>query len=120
MLTLLNSVQRVLGPTPAPYQTATDASFPEVNRPNRERDHSPQSTVKIKNMWKYSSIRFSPYALKALGLINESDKFTPIINTFICTRVVPKVISNFFSACELGTADEGECGGRWNQMLCYP
>ena len=26
----------------------------------------------------------------------------------------------FFFACELGTADEGECGGRWNQLLCYP
>ena len=25
-----------------------------------------------------------------------------------------------FVACELGTADEGECGGRWNQLLCYP
>ena len=23
-------------------------------------------------------------------------------------------------SCELGTADEGECGGRWNQLLCYP
>ena len=37
-----------------------------------------------------------------------------------CTRVVPKVTSNFFFACEMGTADEGECGGRWNQLLCYP
>ena len=35
------------------------------------------------------------------------------------TRVIPKVMSNFFFACELGTADEGECGGRWNQLLCY-
>ena len=26
----------------------------------------------------------------------------------------------FFFACELGTADEAECGGRWNQLLCYP
>ena len=26
----------------------------------------------------------------------------------------------FFFVCELGTADEGECGGRWNQLLCYP
>ena len=26
----------------------------------------------------------------------------------------------FFFACEPGTADEGECGGRWNQLLCYP
>ena len=25
-----------------------------------------------------------------------------------------------FIACELGTADEEECGGRWNQLLCYP
>ena len=25
-----------------------------------------------------------------------------------------------FFACELGTADEEECGGRWNQLLCYP
>ena len=23
-------------------------------------------------------------------------------------------------ACELGTADEGECSGRRNQLLCYP
>ena len=28
--------------------------------------------------------------------------------------------ATFFFACELGTADEGECGGRWNQLLCYP
>ena len=25
-----------------------------------------------------------------------------------------------FFECELGTADEGECGDRWNQLLCYP
>ena len=25
-----------------------------------------------------------------------------------------------FFACELGTAGEGECGDRWNQLLCYP
>ena len=24
-----------------------------------------------------------------------------------------------FFACELGTADDVECGGRWNQLLCY-
>ena len=39
---------------------------------------------------------------------------------YISTRVVPKVMSNFFFECELGTADEGECGGRWNQLLCFP
>ena len=25
-----------------------------------------------------------------------------------------------FFACELGKAEEGECVGRWNQLLCYP
>jgi len=25
-----------------------------------------------------------------------------------------------FFACKPGTADEGEYGGRWNQLLCYP
>ena len=25
-----------------------------------------------------------------------------------------------FFVCELGTADEGECGGRWNQLFSYP
>ena len=25
-----------------------------------------------------------------------------------------------FFARELGTADDGECGGRWSQLLCYP
>ena len=28
--------------------------------------------------------------------------------------------ATFFFACELGTAEEGQCGGRWNQLLCYP
>ena len=43
----------------------------------------------------------------------------PHVHGAFCTRVVPKVMSNLF-ACDLGTADEGECGGRWNQLLCYP
>ena len=25
-----------------------------------------------------------------------------------------------FFASELGTANEGEYGGRWNELLCYP
>ena len=46
---------------------------------------------------------------------------SPLILDFGDTRVVPKVMNNFFFfACELGTADEGECGGIWNQLLCYP
>ena len=48
---------------------------------------------------------------------SECDLETRISNT---TRVVPKFMSNIFFACELRTADEGECSGRWNQLLCYP
>ena len=47
-------------------------------------------------------------------------KLSPVLSYTESTRVIPKVMSNFFFACELGTADEGECGGRWNQLLCYP
>ena len=25
-----------------------------------------------------------------------------------------------FFACKPGTAEEGEYGGRWNKLLCYP
>ena len=36
-----------------------------------------------------------------------------------CTRVGTESHEQLFFACELGTADEGECSGRWNQLLCY-
>ena len=36
------------------------------------------------------------------------------------TRDVPKVMSTFFLHANWEKADEGECGGRWNQLLCYP
>ena len=50
------------------------------------------------------------------------DRYQRVVmkDKFSNTRVVPKVMSNFFFASELGTADEGEYGGRWNQLLCYP
>ena len=31
-----------------------------------------------------------------------------------------KSLEQLFFACKPGTADEGEYGGRWNQLLCYP
>ena len=56
-----------------------------------------------------------------LNILFMSPPVCSLLSKFY-TRVVPKVMSNFFFffACELGTADEGECGGRWNQLLCYP
>ena len=61
---------------------------------------------------------FEFYYDLGLSLFNFLEAFD-IVQTVHCTRVVPKVMSNIF-VCELGTADEGECGGRWNQLLCYP
>ena len=31
-----------------------------------------------------------------------------------------EIHEQLFFACEMGAADEGEYGGRWNQLLCYP
>ena len=42
------------------------------------------------------------------------------INNFITYEGRTESHEQLFFACELGTADEGECGGRWNQLLCYP
>ena len=56
--------------------------------------------------------------------------FTPRIFIVCCLVFVPTIAQLYegrtesheklFFACELGTTDEGECGGRWNQLLCYP
>ena len=45
---------------------------------------------------------------KSLGIGENRTPFCSLL-----TRVL-------LFACELGTADEGECGGRRNQLLCYP
>ena len=49
----------------------------------------------------------------------ETQRISKTCELILDMKVVPKVMSNFFFACELGIADEGECGGRWNQLLCY-
>jgi hypothetical protein len=41
-------------------------------------------------------------------------------NFFCNIRGCTESHEQLFFACELGTADEGEYGGRWNQLLCYP
>ena len=57
---------------------------------------------------------------------NKLSKLTLILEwivfQFVCKKEEGRTESHeqHFFACELGTADEGECGGRWNQLLCYP
>jgi hypothetical protein len=40
---------------PASYPVGTGVLSPEVKRPWREADHSPPSSAKVKNAWRYTS-----------------------------------------------------------------
>jgi hypothetical protein len=40
---------------PASYPIGTRGPFPGVKRPGREADHSPPSSVEVKNVWSYTS-----------------------------------------------------------------
>ena len=42
------------------------------------------------------------------------------MNTLPCYEGRTESHEQLFFARELGTADEGECGSRRNQVLCYP
>ena len=84
-----------------PYQPSSDRTMVRIK--SKKGKESPYKL--------YSRVSF--YVLEYL-VVNRI-----VVKRVIFTRVVPKVMSKFFFACKLGTADEGECGGRWNQLLCY-
>ena len=50
----------------------------------------------------------------------------PLRDLTLCDKIIKSYEGRtesheqLFFACELGIADVGECGGRWNQLLCYP
>jgi hypothetical protein len=44
-----------LSPTQLPIQWVPRAPSPRVNRPEREADHSPSSSAKVKNAWRYTT-----------------------------------------------------------------
>jgi hypothetical protein len=52
---LHHSVQTVLGPTQPPIQQVPGALSLGVKRPGREADHSPPTSVEVKNAWRYTS-----------------------------------------------------------------
>jgi hypothetical protein len=52
---LHHRVQNGSGADSASYPMGNDGSFPGVNRPGRESDHSPPSSAKVKNAWSYTS-----------------------------------------------------------------
>ena len=56
-----------------------------------------------------------------LGLLLTANNFLSCKEKFIYNyEGRTESHEQLFFVCELGTVDEGECGGRWNQLLCYP
>jgi hypothetical protein len=64
-----------LGPTQPPIQWVTGTRFPEVKWPEREADHSPQSTAELKNGGAVLSLSHTSSWLSA-ELIKQRDNFT--------------------------------------------
>ena len=63
-----------------------------------------------------------PFSIMGLIKILPTRPHTPkhIKHTILHIRGSYRKSWATFFACELGTAEEGECEGRWNQLLCYP
>jgi hypothetical protein len=64
-----------------PTQWVPRALTPWVKRPGREADHSPPSSVEVKNVWSYTYT--SPYVFMAWCLVKRRNSFT-----FTCTLVL--------------------------------
>jgi hypothetical protein len=45
----------ILGPHPASYLLCTAGSFSGAKRAQREAEHSPPPSAKVKNAWRYTS-----------------------------------------------------------------
>jgi hypothetical protein len=52
---LHHRIQNGSGAHPASYPMGTSGSFHGVKQPEREADHSPPSSVEVKNAWSYTS-----------------------------------------------------------------
>jgi hypothetical protein len=54
------SSRPVLRPTQLPIQWVPGALYPAIKRPERETDHSPQTSVEVKKTWIYRSTPHTP------------------------------------------------------------
>jgi hypothetical protein len=71
---LFTASRLALDPTQPPIHWISWAFFLEVKGPEREADHSPPSSVEVKNMWSYTASL--PYAFRAWCLVKHGDNFT--------------------------------------------
>jgi hypothetical protein len=62
-ISLLRAVQAVSGVHPASYPMVTEGSFPGVERPDCEADHSTPASAQVKKVWMYTST--PPHAFMA-------------------------------------------------------
>jgi len=83
------SVQPALGPTQPPIQWVLGALSPVVKRPTREADHSPASSVEVKNAW--SCISTLQYVFMAWYLDKHRDNLT-----FTCFTCLTFLISRWY------------------------
>jgi hypothetical protein len=70
-LYLHHRVKTSSGLHPASYPMGTGDSFPEVKRPGGEADHSPPSSVEVRNTWSYTST--FPYAFMTWYVVKHRD-----------------------------------------------
>jgi hypothetical protein len=57
---LLHIVQTGSEAHPVAYPLGTGGSSPELQRPEREADHSPPTSAEVKNSWSYTSTSLNP------------------------------------------------------------
>jgi hypothetical protein len=63
------------GPTQPPIQWVPGTLSLGINHPGREADHSPPSSVEVKNAWSHTS---TPQNVIAWSLVKHSDNFIPL------------------------------------------
>jgi hypothetical protein len=71
---LHNRVQTGSGPTQSPIQWAAMTLSSMMKRPGREANHSPPSSVIVKNTWSYTSTL--PYVFMLWRFVKHTDNFT--------------------------------------------
>jgi hypothetical protein len=85
---LQNRVQTGSGAHTASYPMGTRGSFPVVERPGREADHSPPSSAEVKNARSYTSI--PQHVFMACCLINTPGLDVKVLDVILWTNDIAR------------------------------
>jgi hypothetical protein len=83
---LLHRVQTGSGPTQPPIRWLSGVLSPGIKRPVLEANHSPLSSVDVKNSWSYNFIL--PYVFTAWYLGKKRVDFTLLVNLPYLSRIL--------------------------------